>query len=187
MATFERIVRELAKLKAITRPRSQDGIDMEVQYAAMANGLNDFSDAVIADACKAWGQESQWFPTLAELRGVCVKFDREHRPAHGELPPVKREAMTDMRWWYAQCEKRADPVTWNRARELYPQMFYSDGALVPRHEMNFYDDARNPVPFYRSKAYGDSKEMMDGDFGVVIRRLAKQANADDQDLEAAIG
>lgn len=153
----------------------------------MARGLVDLSNDAVEAGCEAWGQESQWFPTLAELREVCSRVEREYRPTQQALPPVKREPMTDMRWWYGQCEIRNDPVTWDRARELYPQMFYSDGSLVPREEMNFYDDARNPVPFAESAVYTNSKEVMGGDFGVVIRRLAKQTRSDARDMEAAIG
>lgn len=138
MARFETITRELGKLKALTRPRSQDPTEVKLQLVATAQGLMDLSDDAIETGCAAWAQSNQWFPTLAELRTECIRYG-----ATCTLPAPKKPVFSDKRWWYKNCLKhKDDAITWSKAREIYPTMFHIDGSLVDLGQINFHADDR---------------------------------------------
>lgn len=62
--------------------------------------------------------------------------------------------MTDKSWWHARCAKSPwDKICRRRARELYPDMFYDDGGLVPADMVNFKNWDRRNAPAKQSAAY----------------------------------
>ena len=129
-------MRELTKLKSVTRPRSQDAIDFKLQIAAMARGLIDLPDLSIESGCASWAETSQWFPSLAELRAECLKYKKAD--IQTDRMAITHEGFSDKRWWYDQCAKRPDDeILLAKAREIYPTMFYDDGGLVEFGQIDF--------------------------------------------------
>ena len=152
MATFDKTIQELTKLKAVTRPRSQGVEDFRLQMATMARGLVDLPDAAVESGCMAWAETSPWFPSLAELRAECIR----HKPvaAASQAPRLAREGFTDKRWWHDRCAKAPhDAVLWARAAELYQSLYYADGGLIERGQVNFQAGDRATVPPQQSQAY----------------------------------
>ena len=62
--------------------------------------------------------------------------------------------MNDKVWWHTRCTKTPwDKTLLERAREIYPDMFYADGGLVPADMVDFDKWNREIVPVKQSAAY----------------------------------
>ena len=66
--------------------------------------------------------------------------------------------MNDKSWWHTRCSKYGyDKTLRTRARELYPDMFFDDGGLVPADMVNFENWDREVAPAKQSAAYGKGR------------------------------
>lgn len=137
MATFEKTIKELTKLKAVTRPRSQDGIDLQVQLATMAGLLADIEPNALEKGCADWAAANQWFPTVAELRSACIIYQSkaETKSCTTYLPPPReipeRERARNA-WGYRQVRRlmseSASPESWDKVRVDIDRMRQKDSA-----------------------------------------------------------
>ena len=61
----------LARLKVLTKERSQSDEDMTFQIALIADELSAYPLDVVRDACRFWADTTIFFPSWAELRHLC--------------------------------------------------------------------------------------------------------------------
>lgn len=62
---------EVTKCFAVTTAREHDETDMKATLAGMVDGLREFPEDVIRDACRAYARCHKWRPSLSELREFC--------------------------------------------------------------------------------------------------------------------
>lgn len=65
------ILTEVTKCFAVTTAREHDETDMKATLAGMVDGLREFPEDVIRDACRAYAKCHKWRPSLSELREFC--------------------------------------------------------------------------------------------------------------------
>jgi hypothetical protein len=65
------ILYEITKCFAVTTARDHDETDMKATLAGMVDGLREFPEDVVRDACRAYAKCHKWRPSLSELREFC--------------------------------------------------------------------------------------------------------------------
>ena len=65
------VLTEVTKCFAVTVAREHDETDMKATLAGIVDGLREFPEDVIRDACRAYARCHKWRPSLAELREFC--------------------------------------------------------------------------------------------------------------------
>lgn len=65
------VVAELVRLKLVTKARAEDPAVTDAAISIMAEELSVWPIDVVRTACRAWGRNSTWWPSLAELNGEC--------------------------------------------------------------------------------------------------------------------
>jgi hypothetical protein len=65
------VLYEITKCFAVTTARDHDETDMKATLAGMVDGLREFPEDVIRDACRAYAKCHKWRPSLSELREFC--------------------------------------------------------------------------------------------------------------------
>jgi hypothetical protein len=65
------VLYEITKCFAVTTARDHDETDMKATLAGMVDGLREFPEDVIRDACRAYARCHKWRPSLSELREFC--------------------------------------------------------------------------------------------------------------------
>jgi len=70
------IVRELARLRMLTKSRAGDESDREASYVALAEELVEFPPDVVKAALRRIARRETFFPALAELREECQRLVR---------------------------------------------------------------------------------------------------------------
>lgn len=70
-ATPACILAEVTRCLSVTVAREHDETDMKATLAGMVDGLREFPEDVIRDACRAYARCHKWRPSLSELREFC--------------------------------------------------------------------------------------------------------------------
>lgn len=78
-ADIEDCLKELARLKVLTKERALSGDDIAFQIATMGDELSAYPLDVVRDACRSWADHNKFFPAWAELREPCEERVLERR------------------------------------------------------------------------------------------------------------
>ena len=64
-------MKELARLKMLTKSAKADGDDTKFQLAVMAEELSEYPMDAVKDACRDIAKRSTFFPAWVELKALC--------------------------------------------------------------------------------------------------------------------
>jgi hypothetical protein len=68
------IVAMLARLANLHRTKDRSPQEWQMLFEDYCEDLGEFSEAHVSEAIKEHRQNSNWFPTIAELRGRCLEL-----------------------------------------------------------------------------------------------------------------
>lgn len=66
----------LAELRALTVHKARDSVDVEGMAAAYTQRLAQYPADIVVDACNAWADREEFWPSWAELKAECDKRNR---------------------------------------------------------------------------------------------------------------
>jgi hypothetical protein len=65
------IVRELARLRMLTKAKAEAGVDLEAMFSVLAEELAVFPADIVCSVLRRLGRTSKFFPSLAEVYQAC--------------------------------------------------------------------------------------------------------------------
>lgn len=73
------VVKELVRLRAMTKAKAESGIDMEIAIEAFTDELAKYPPDVVRASCRKYARMNTFWPSLAELVEMCDRLVRRRR------------------------------------------------------------------------------------------------------------
>jgi len=78
-ASADFVRQELARLRASTKARPEDGDDLAMRFQVLADECREYPPDVVRHALRGWAQREVFFPALAEIRDELQRLTRRRR------------------------------------------------------------------------------------------------------------